>query len=204
VDSKLDEVADRLAQLPLDVRHSSNRLLRRAEEGQGLMSTIAGVIGAIGMAISTLRRATRLPDQLTTRRLYEQAAGVDRDRANADLGLVTDRLSPLVSAPDGPQGDALVLGPARRLVAWVAADRTADERMVAVEAAFARWVPVSEQDDAAPKALAESAESYAAAWEVAVRRPTARSIVLGTLCLRAVRTAGPPDLSWAPRRSKRP
>ena len=61
-----------------------------------------------------------------------------------------------MSAPDGPQGDALVLGASRRLVAWVAAGRTADEQMSAVEAALAHWVQVAEDDDAAPGALVES------------------------------------------------
>ncbi len=106
---------------------------------------------------------------MSTRRLYEQATGVDRDRANADLALVADRLSPLMSAPDGPQGDALLLGASRHLVAWVAAGRTADEQMSAVEAAFARWVQVAEDDDAAPGALVESLESYVEAWDAAMR-----------------------------------
>jgi hypothetical protein len=121
------------------------------------------------MAVSAFRRYPRLPDQLATRRLYEQAAGVDRDRANADLALVTDRLSPLVGTPHGPQGDALVLGASRRLVAWVAAGRSADEQMSAVEAAFAHWVQVAEDDDAAPEAFVDSLESYADAWNAAMR-----------------------------------
>jgi hypothetical protein len=169
VASQLDEVADRLAQQPLAVRHGSNRLLARAEERRGLIGIIAGVVGGVGMAVSAFRRYPRLPDQLATRRLYEQAAGVDRDRANADLALVTDRLSPLVGTPHGPQGDALVLGASRRLVAWVAAGRSADEQMSAVEAAFAHWVQVAEDDDAAPEAFVDSLESYAEAWDAAMR-----------------------------------
>jgi hypothetical protein len=105
VASQLDDVADQLAQQPLAVRHGSSRLLARAEKRRGPVGTIAGVVGGVWMAVSALRRYPRLADQLTTRRLYEQATGVDRDRANADLALVADRLSPLVSAPDGPQGD---------------------------------------------------------------------------------------------------
>jgi hypothetical protein len=167
VASPLDEVADQLAQQPLATRHSSNRLLAR--EPRGLIGIIAGVIGAVGMALSAFRRYQRLPDQLTTRRLYELATGADRDRANADLALVADRLSPFVGTPAGPQGDALVLGASRRLVAWVAAGRTADEQMSAVEAAFAHWVQVAEDDDAAPGALVDSLESYADAWDAAMR-----------------------------------
>ena len=168
VASQLDEVADQVAQQPLAVRHGSNRFLVR--ERPGLVGIIGGVAGAVWMAVSVFRRVRRLPDQVTTRRLYEQAAGVDRDRANADLALVADRLSPLVSAPDGPHGDALVLRASRRLVAWVAAGRTADEQMSAVEAAFADWVQVAEDDDAVPGALVESLESYAEAWDAALRR----------------------------------
>jgi hypothetical protein len=169
VSSQLDEVADQLAQQPLAVRHSSNRLLARAEK-RGRIGIIAGVVGGVWMAVSTLRRYPRVLDQLATRRLYEQATGADRDRANADLALVTDRLSPLVGAPDGPKGDALVLGASRRLVAWVAGGRTADEQMLAVEAAFARWVQLTEDDDAASGAIMGSLESYVHAWDVAARR----------------------------------
>jgi hypothetical protein len=168
VASQLDEVADQVAQQPLAVRHGSNRFLVR--ERPGLLGIIGGVAGAVWMAVSVFRRVRRLPDQVTTRRLYEQATGLDRDRANADLALVADRLSPLVSAPDGPHGDALVLRASRRLVAWVAAGRTADEQMSDVEAAFAHWVQVAENDDAAPGARVESLESYAEAWDAALRR----------------------------------
>jgi hypothetical protein len=121
------------------------------------------------MAVAAFRRYPQLPDQLTTRRLYEQATGVDRDRANADLALVADRLSPLVNAPDGPHGDALVLGASRRLVAWVAAGRTADERMSDVEAAFAHWVQLAEEDGAAPEAIMDSLYSYVEAWGAGTR-----------------------------------
>jgi hypothetical protein len=120
------------------------------------------------MAVSAFRRYPRLPDQLTTRRLYEQATGVDRDRANADLALVADRLSPLVNAPDGSQGDALVIGASRRLVAWVAAGRAAGQ-MSAVEAAFAHWVQVAEEPNVASEALVDSLESYIDAWDAALR-----------------------------------
>jgi hypothetical protein len=169
VASQLDEVADRLAQQPLAVRHGSNRLLARAEKRPGPAGIIAGVLAAAWMAVSAFGRYPRLPDQLTTRRLYEQATGVDRDRANADLALVADRLSPLVSAPDGLQGDALVIGASRRLVAWVTAGRSADGQMSAVEAAFAHWVQVAEGPDAASQALVDSLESYVDAWDAALR-----------------------------------
>jgi hypothetical protein len=96
VPNQLDDVADRLAQQPLALRQSSNRVMR-AEERGGLVGIIAGVVGDMWMAVSASRRYPRLPDQLTTRRLYEQATGLDRDRANADLDLVADRLAPLVA-----------------------------------------------------------------------------------------------------------
>ena len=101
--------------------------------------------------------------------MYERATGVDRDRANADLDLVADRLSPLVSAPDGPQGDALVLGASRCLVAWVAAGRTADRQVSAVEAAFADWVQLAEDHDADSETLVDSLGSYVDAWDAALR-----------------------------------
>ncbi|MGH9228420.1 MAG: hypothetical protein ACRD07_06755 [Acidimicrobiales bacterium] len=162
-------MADQLALQPLAVRHGGRRFLR-ATEPRGLVGIIGAVAGVAWMAVSVLRRVLRLPDPITTRRLYEQATGVDRDRANADLALVADRLSPLVSGPDGPHGDALVLGASRRLVAWVAAGRTADEQMSVVEAAFAHWVQAAEDDDAAPGALVESVQSYAATWDAVLRR----------------------------------
>jgi hypothetical protein len=119
VASRLDEVADQLAQQPLAVRHGTSRLLARAEKRRGRIGIIAGVVGGVWMAVSTLRRYPRVPDQLATRRLYEQATGADRDRANADLALVTDRLSPLVGARLAQRARAGAWA-SRRLVAWVA------------------------------------------------------------------------------------
>jgi hypothetical protein len=81
---------------------------------------------------------------------------------------VADRLSPLVNAPDGSQGDALVIGASRRLVAWVAAGRAAGQ-MSAVEAAFAHWVQVAEEPNVASEALVDSLESYIDAWDAALR-----------------------------------
>jgi hypothetical protein len=169
VASQLDEVADRLAQQPLAIRHGSNRLLARTAKRRGPVGLIASILAAAWMAVSTFRRYPRPPDQLTTRRLYEQATGVDRDRAYADLDLVADRLSPLVNAPNGPQGDALVIGASHRLVAWVAAGRSADGLMSAVETAFARWAQVAEAPDAASEALVDSLESYVGAWDAALQ-----------------------------------
>jgi hypothetical protein len=74
-----------------------------------------------------------------------------------------------MGAADGVQRDALMLGASRRLVAWVAAGRTGDEQMSAVEAAFALWVQVVEDDDAAPEAIVDSLESNADPWDTALR-----------------------------------
>src|ERR671911_1330631 len=71
VASRLDEVADQLAQQPLAVRHGTSRLLARAEKRRGRIGIIAGVVGGVWMAVSTLRRYPRVPDQLATRRLYD-------------------------------------------------------------------------------------------------------------------------------------
>jgi hypothetical protein len=169
VASQLDEVADRLAQQPLDVRHCCPGVLVRTRDRQGLLGTVAGMVGAVWMAVAALGRYRRLPDQLTTRRLYELATGIDRDRANADLALVADRLSPLVNAPNGPQGDALVLRASRRLVAWVAAGRPADGHVSDVKAAFAHWVEIAEGERAAPEAIMDGLRSYVEAWDTAVR-----------------------------------
>jgi hypothetical protein len=66
----------------------------------------------------------RQPDPIGTRRLYQQATGVDRDRAREDVELVADRLAPLcIAAAHVPGGDALVRNAARWLVDWVAAGR---------------------------------------------------------------------------------
>jgi hypothetical protein len=48
--------------------------------------------------------------------------------------------------------------------------RTADEQMLAVEGAFARWVQLTEDDDAASGAIMGSLQSYVHAWDVATRR----------------------------------
>jgi hypothetical protein len=167
--SQLDEVADRLAQQPLDLRHCCPGVLVRPQERRGLLGTGADVVSGVWMVVSALRRYPRLPDQLTTRRLCEQATGVDRDRANADLALVADRLSPLANAPNGPQGDALVLGASRRLVSWVAGSRPADGQMSDVEAAFTHSVELAEKDRAAPEVIMDSLESHVEAWDAAVR-----------------------------------
>jgi hypothetical protein len=42
--------------------------------------------------------------------------------------------------------------------------------MSAVEAAFARWIRLAEDDDAAPEAIVDSLESYVEAWHAATRR----------------------------------
>jgi hypothetical protein len=173
VATQLDKVADRLASQPLAIRHSTtNRLMAYAEDRRGVIGIMAGVVGAIEMAVSMIRQIVRLPDQDTTRRLYAQATGVGRDQGAADLAVVADRLSPLMHAPNGAQGDALVRAASRRLVAWVAAGRPHDEQVAGVEAAFAQWIEVAEHDSPDPDGLVQVAESYVAAWEAATRRRT--------------------------------
>jgi hypothetical protein len=173
VPEQLDEVADRLAEEPLKFRRLTNNPLDAwAERRGGRVGKIVGFVGAVTMGIRFVV-THRPPDVRTTRatrRLYQQATGVDRDRAHADVAVVSDRLSPLVAvAPAGPRGDDLVVAASRRLVAWVAAGRPADDQMAGVEAAFARWVQFAEGDAATPSALVEAAESCVAAWEAVVR-----------------------------------
>jgi hypothetical protein len=38
-----------------------------------------------------------------------------------------------------------------------------------VEAAFAHWVEIAEEDRAAPEAIMDSLESYVGAWDAAMR-----------------------------------
>jgi len=161
-----------LAEEPLKFRRvMNNRLDAWAERRDGRVGKIVGFVGAMAMAVRVVATVRR-PDVRATRRLYEQATGVDRDQANADVAVVSERLSPLVVvAPAGPRGDDLVVAVSRRLVAWVAAGRPVDEEMAGVEAAFARWVQVAEDDAVTSSALVAPAESCVAAWE-AVVRPT--------------------------------
>jgi hypothetical protein len=173
--SELDEVGERLAEQWLAARlMTGNRLTAYADRRGGRLGFVAGLAGLVGAVpgiVSMFRKQSQLPDQRATRRLYEAATGIDRDQANADLAFVTDRLSPLVYAPEGPRGDALMVSAAHRLVAWVAAGRVADEQMSGVETAFARWVEVDEDDDPDAQVLMERAASYAAAWDAATSPP---------------------------------
>jgi hypothetical protein len=93
VASQLDEVADRLAQQSLDLKHCCPGVLVRAQDDEGFSEPVPacrwGVDGRVGPP--PIPATARSVD---TRRLYEQVTGVDRDRANADLALVADRLSP--------------------------------------------------------------------------------------------------------------
>ena len=169
VPDDLDDVAVRLAQQTLAIRSSNNRLGAWSDRRGDLVGTVAGLVGAAAFVVSILRRIGGLPDQVETRRLYERAADVGRDRANADTGLVTERLVPLVAAWDGPTGDELVLAASRRLVAWVAAGRPHDHRMAGTEAAFTRWVDVQEAKDPSPEALKERTDAYIEAWDASLR-----------------------------------
>lgn len=160
----LDEVAVRLAQTTLAIRSSSNRLIAAAERRLDLLGTIIGLFGAAISTVAILCRVGGLPDQVETRQLYQRAAGVGRDRGNADIGIVTERLVPLVCAWEGQRGDELVLSAAQRLVAWVADGRPDDDSMLDVEATFARWADVRESKDLSPVVLNELTDRYIEAW----------------------------------------
>jgi hypothetical protein len=169
VSDDLDAVAVRLAQQTLAIRSSSTRFAARSDRRGDLLGTVAGPVSAATFVVSVFRRIGGLPNQVETRRLYERAADVGRDQANADTGLVTERLVPLVAAWDGPKGDELVLAAARRLVTWVAAGRPHDHRMAGTEAAFSRWVEVQEAKDRTPQALKERTDAYIEAWDTSLR-----------------------------------
>jgi len=165
VSDDLDEVAARLAQSILDLRSSfPNRLIEASERRDDLLGDVLSVVGTAAGLASLFRRTWRLPDPNETRRLYQRAASVGRDRANADTALVSDRLVPLGCAPDGPQGDQLVLSAAKRLVRWVADGRPDDGPMSGPEAAFARWAEAWDSEERPPDLMTELTDGYVEAW----------------------------------------
>jgi len=147
-----------------------NRLIQAAERRDDLLGTVLELAGVATGVISLLGREwRRMPDYNETRLLYQRAADVGRDRANADTALVTDRLSPLVAAPDGPRGDELVLSAARRLVHWVADGRPEDGTMSETEVAFARWADAWDSKDHPPELMSELTDRYVEAWTTTLR-----------------------------------
>jgi hypothetical protein len=165
VSDELDEVASRLAQHVLVFRTSTrNPLTAASERRDDLVGTMLGLLGTAVGVVSVARQAFREVDRVETRQLYQRAADVGRDRANADIMLVSERLGPLMAAPDDEQGDELVLAAARRLVAWVAAGRPDDGTMSETEAAFARWADASESKDHPQALMTELTDRYVEAW----------------------------------------
>jgi hypothetical protein len=181
--SRLDEVADRLATRLLTFRPGPKRLLDFAPKRWGALGILAALVVVMAVTVAwLLRQLFGVTVGRTTRRLYEQATGVGRDRTRADLSLVLDRLIMLKVALDapamrrlievgptvefasnGPQGEALLHAASRRLVAWVAAGRTGDE-LSDVEAAFARTIQITPTRKGSSAAELDALESYADAW----------------------------------------
>ena len=82
---------------------------------------------------------------------------------------MSDRLVPLGCAPDGPQGDELLLSAAKRLVHWVADGRPDDGTMSGPEAAFARLAEAWDRDERPPDLIAELTNSYVEAWSATLQ-----------------------------------
>lgn len=140
-----------------------NRVFRYANRHDGPLGFFAGVVGGLWYAASFLWRTIRAPDARDeAQQLYQQALGVDRDRARADLLAVADRLSPL-AASDSPDRPTLIVGTARHLVRWVAADRPVDDETEAVERSFARLCEAMQAGTNSAD-LASALESYVSAW----------------------------------------
>ncbi|HKE73164.1 MAG TPA: hypothetical protein VKB57_06095 [Acidimicrobiales bacterium] len=163
----LDEVASRLAEVTLKVRAiGQNPLVAAGERRDDFLGQAMGVLGVVVSVPSTLLGLFRTPDPMDTRRLYQRATGVGRDRANADVNVVIDRLGPLAATTDDQGGDELVRSAARRLVAWVAAGQPDDDDMAGVEAAFARWADVLDARDHSEVELGELTDRCIEAWAV--------------------------------------
>ncbi len=165
--NELEAVAAIMAKPHLLGVASENHLFRYARRHDGPLGLFAGVVGGLWYATSFLRRTVQSPDaQEEARLLYQQALAVDRDRARADLQAVDDRLSPL-AASDMTDRPTLIVGTARHLVSWVAADRPIDDETEPVEGAFARWCQAV-QAGASLADLASALDGYVSAW---ARRP---------------------------------
>lgn len=166
----LDEVAGQLAQPTMKIASTGRHpLVRAGEERDDLLGQAMGVLGVLVTMPSTLGGLFRMPDPIETRRLYQQATGLGRDRAFADVNLVIDRLGPLAATSDEQGGDELISSAARRLVAWAAAGRPDDEAMAGVEAAFARWAEVAEAKDRSDAELVELTDRCIEAWAATLR-----------------------------------
>lgn len=166
----LDEVASRLAQPTLKMASAGRHPLVKAGEGRDdLLGQAIGVLGVLVTMPSTMVGLFRTPDPIETRRMYQQATGLGRDRAMADVDVVIDRLGPLAATGDEQGGDELISAAARRLVGWVAAGRPDDDAMAGVEAAFARWAEVLETRDRSDAELVELTDRYIEAWAATLR-----------------------------------
>jgi hypothetical protein len=101
VSDDLDEVAGQLAQPTMKIASTGRHpLVRAGEERDDLLGQAMGVLGVLVTMPSTLGGLFRMPDPIETRRLYQQATGLGRDRAFADVNLVIDRLGPLAATSD--------------------------------------------------------------------------------------------------------
>ena len=165
-DEHVQVLADRIASEALAAHPRPNALIRYGERRGGLLGAAVAFPGAMIESWGVYRRVVST-DVVKTERLYAQTVAVDRDRAHADVHYVDQRLRLLALATESDLG-RLVRDAARVLVAFVAAGRPSDQRLVEVETAFA---PLREaRDDGQPTGvLFGLLPAYLAAWRRALR-----------------------------------
>jgi len=159
----LQVVADRIASGVVAMQPRLNNLMRWGDSRSGALAMAAVMTGSLIEAVALYRRVTRHSDVVGVERLYAGTVGVDRDRADADVSYVWQRLQQLaVALAMDDDLDELVSGAARVLVAYVVAGRPAEPRLDEVEAVFG---PLREaRDDDQADVLAELSPEYLAAW----------------------------------------
>lgn len=160
-DRLLDEVADRLAELPARLTRVTLDQPKGGSRWPAPLHVLVDLPWVASATIRMLRQLRSLPDDEETRRLYRQATGADHDRARADVGAVVDRLTPL-------EPEELVRRASAWLVRWVAEGRPVwGPRHDDVEALFAELHhdrPTREAVD--PSDLVHRRARYVVAWRV--------------------------------------
>lgn len=161
-DEQVQLLADGLRDYVLAVQLRPNGLTRYGEDRSGALATAAVLAGIVIGAGGFYRRMVRHTDPLGTERLYAQTAGVDLDRARADVDYIDQRLRLLALVIDDDP-EELVRGAAHALVAFVTAGRPGDQRLDEVEHAYA---PLGEATDDRQRwgELAELQADYLGAW----------------------------------------
>lgn len=165
-DEQLQVVAERIASDMIAIQPRANDLMRWGDSRSGALAMAAVMTGTLFATVGVYRRVTRHSDVVGVERLYARTVGVDRDRADADVSYVNQRLQQLaVALAMDDDLDELVTGAAGVLVAYVAAGRPAEQRLDEVEAVFG---PLREASDDKAGVVAELLPEYLAAWRRAL------------------------------------